>query len=82
MDQNHLKRLRSHSARQAKPMKLRRSPNALAVGNKCSKCALHLFNRRDVIGVVTTNSSCCDRVVSFISEENILRMRCSGELVN
>ncbi|KAG2806046.1 hypothetical protein PC116_g25700 [Phytophthora cactorum] len=45
MDQNHLKRLRSHSARQAKPMKLRRSPNALAVGNKCSKCALHLFNR-------------------------------------
>ncbi|KAG2876964.1 hypothetical protein PC114_g23905 [Phytophthora cactorum] len=52
MDQNHLKRLRSHSARQAKPMKLRRSPNALAVGNKCSKCALHLFNRRDVIGVL------------------------------
>ncbi|KAG2989517.1 hypothetical protein PC128_g19879 [Phytophthora cactorum] len=52
MDQNHLKRLRSHSARQAKPMKLRRSPNALAVGNKCSKCALHLFNRRDVIAQV------------------------------
>ncbi|KAG2806045.1 hypothetical protein PC113_g24170 [Phytophthora cactorum] len=68
MDQNHLKRLRSHSARQAKPMKLRRSPNALAVGNKCSKCALHLFNRRDVIGVVTTKSQVVAIAWSLLSQ--------------
>ncbi|KAG2797325.1 hypothetical protein PC111_g21341 [Phytophthora cactorum] len=37
------------------------------------KYALHLFNR---------SSSCCDGVVSFISEENILRMRCCREVLD